>query len=57
MLQPFTPGAAAKLLDQLAVPADQRLFKHLTAEYALKPGTPLPKPEGVFPRLMTEEAA
>lgn len=57
MLQPFTPGAAAKLLDQLAVPADERLFKHLTADYALKPGTALPKPEGVFPRLMTEEAA
>ncbi len=56
MLQPFTPNAAAKLLDQLAVPADQRLFMHLTAEYALKPGTPLPKPEGVFPRLVAEVA-
>ena len=54
MLQPFTPDAAAKLLDQLAVPADQRLFKHLTAEYALVPGTQLPKPEGVFPRLVAE---
>lgn len=57
MLQPFTPGASAKLLDQLAVPKDERLFKHLTADYALKPGTLMPKPEGVFPRLMTEEAA
>ncbi len=56
MLQPFTPDAAAKLLDQLAVPADQRMFKHLTPEFALKPGTPLPKPEGVFPRLMAEAA-
>lgn len=56
MLQPFTPDAAAKLLDQLAIPADQRLFKHLTAEFALKPGTPLPKPAGVFPRLMADAA-
>ncbi len=57
MLQPFTPDAAAKLLDQLAVPENQRLFKHLAPEYALIPGTELPKPEGVFPRLMVEEAA
>ena len=56
MLQPFTPDAAAKLLDQLAVPEDQRLFKHLTAEFALKPGTPLPKPQGVFPRLIADAA-
>lgn len=54
MLQPFTPGAAAKLLDQLAVPADERMFKHLAAEFALKPETALPKPEGVFPRLVKE---
>ncbi|MCB2081370.1 MAG: methionine--tRNA ligase, partial [Rickettsiales bacterium] len=51
LLQPFCPLAAGKLLDQLAVPEDERSFAHLTAEYALKPGTPLPKPEGVFPRL------
>ncbi len=57
MLQPFTPDAASKLLDQLAVPEDQRMFKHLTEEFALKPSTPLPKPAGVFPRLMVETAA
>ncbi len=56
MLQPFTPDAANKLLDQLAVPENERLFKHLTAEFALKPGTPLPKPQGVFPRLMADVA-
>lgn len=54
MLQPFTPDAAAKLLDQLAVPAGERLFKHLTPAFALKSGTELPKPEGVFPRLVAE---
>ncbi len=57
MLQPFTPDAAAKLLDQLAVPEGERLFKHLTAEFALKPGTALPKPMGVFPRLLADTAA
>lgn len=56
-LQPFCPTAASKLLDQLAVPAGERTFAHLTAEYALKPGTPLPAPEGVFPRLQAEEKA
>ena len=54
MLQPFTPDAAAKLLDQLSVPENKRLFIHLSPEHALVPGTALPKPEGVFPRLMAE---
>lgn len=57
MLQPFCPGASAKLLDQLAVPENERSFAHLTADYALKPGTPLPKPEGVFPRIQLKEEA
>lgn len=52
MLQPFVPDSAAKLLDQLAVPADARSFEHLRPEHALKPGTGLPKPEGVFPRFV-----
>ena len=56
MLQPFTPDAANKLLDQLAIPENQRLFKHLTAEFSLTPGAALPKPEGVFPRLIAEAA-
>ncbi len=54
MLQPFTPDAAAKLLYQLAVAPEARSFRHLTPAAALKPGTELPKPEGVFPRLMAE---
>lgn len=52
MLQPFMPDAAAKILDQLAVPADERNFAHLTTSYRLKPGTPLPAPVGVFPRFV-----
>jgi methionyl-tRNA synthetase len=50
LMQPFVPAAAAKLLDQLAVPEDQREFKHLTEEFALKGGITLPAPSGVFPR-------
>lgn len=52
MLQPFTPQAAAKILNQLAVPQDKRMFEHLKAKYALVPGTALPVPEGVFPRIV-----
>jgi methionyl-tRNA synthetase len=59
MLQPFMPDSAAKLLDQLAVPANKRTFKFLISGQGgeLVPGTPLPKPEGVFPRLVVEAAA
>src|SRR5487761_897002 len=51
LAQPFVPQAAAKLLDQLAVPDDfgYRRFSALEA-HPLKPGTQLPKPVGVFPR-------
>ena len=48
LTQPFMPDASAKLLDLVAVPQDQRAFADL--ETRLVPGTPLPKPEGVFPR-------
>lgn len=57
LLQPFCPTAAAKILDQLAVPEDERMFKHLTEKYALEPGTELPKPEGVFPRFEEKKEA
>lgn len=52
MLQPFTPSACQKLLDQLEVPKEKRQFKHLTSTDALVPGTVLPMPEGVFPRII-----
>jgi len=56
-LQPFMPTATAKMLDQLSVPQDQRDFLHLSAASALKAGTALPAPEGVFPRLEVKAAA
>ena len=59
LLQPFTPDAAGRILDQLAVSEDKRRFADLGEAGALTPGTELPKPEGVFPRYVekAEEAA
>jgi methionyl-tRNA synthetase len=50
MVQPFIPGSAAKLLDLLAVPTGERQFVHAGDAFALKAGTQLPEPQGVFPR-------
>jgi methionyl-tRNA synthetase len=57
LIAPFMPDAMGKLLDQLAVPADERNFAALTPEHALKSGTPLPAPQGVFPRYVEPEPA
>src|SRR5579883_3315464 len=54
LLQPFMPGSMAKLLDQLAVPADARDFAALGR--ALTADTPLPAPAGIFPRFVEEGA-
>jgi methionyl-tRNA synthetase len=48
------PQSMAKLLDQLAVPADARDVAALDA--ALKPGAALPPPQGIFPRYLEEGA-
>jgi methionyl-tRNA synthetase len=55
LTQPFVPGAAAELLDQLGVPADARRFADLAVE--LPPGRPLPPPRGIFPRFVDADAA
>ncbi len=52
VIQPFMPGSMAKLLDQLAVPAEARSFAAL--DKALTPGMALPAPSGVFPRYVEE---
>jgi methionyl-tRNA synthetase len=54
LIQPVMPQAAAKLLDQLGLGASERGFDRLGPAGALKPGTPLPKPEGVFPRYVDD---
>lgn len=56
--QPYIPESAGKLLDQLNVPADERTFAHLGPDNRLRAGTPIDKPQGVFPRLeMQSEGA
>lgn len=50
LTQPLVPEASTRILNQLAVPQDQRTFAHL--ETALAAGKPLPTPEGVFPRFV-----
>jgi methionyl-tRNA synthetase len=54
LTQAFMPDASARILDQLAVPNEARSFGHLSEAGALRPGTPLPLPSGVLPRLATE---
>ena len=54
ILQPFMPDSCGKMLDQLGVTAEARGFDDLTNP--LTPGTELPKPIGVFPRLVEEAA-
>jgi methionyl-tRNA synthetase len=55
LVQPVVPSSAAKLLDQLALPAGARDFAGLAKPLA--PGVKLPKPEGVFPRYVEAETA
>jgi methionyl-tRNA synthetase len=54
LTQPFMPDSCNRLLDQLAVPADQRQFSALREPLAS--GTALPKPTGVFPRFVETAA-
>lgn len=51
LAQPIVPTAAAHLLDQLAVPHDERNFAALSCA-PLVPGTRLPKPKAIFPRII-----
>ncbi|MCA8909397.1 MAG: methionine--tRNA ligase [Rhodospirillaceae bacterium] len=55
LAQPVMPDAMARLLDQLGVAEDARSFAALADGVALVPGTPLPKPQGVFPRYVDPE--
>ena len=54
--QPVVPDSAAKVLDQLKIPADQREYAHIHDDYALG-SVAIDKPEGVFPRIVLEEEA
>jgi methionyl-tRNA synthetase len=52
LVQPVMPESAAKLLDQLGQPPDERSFSAVSSR--LEPGTVLPAPSGVFPRYQQE---
>jgi methionyl-tRNA synthetase len=54
LCQPYVPESAGKLLDLLAVPEGARGFDHVGDAHALVPGTPLPVPQGVFPRYVEQ---
>jgi methionyl-tRNA synthetase len=52
LVQPVMPVSAAALLDQLGQPSGKRDFTAIGTRLA--PGTPLPQPEGVFPRYQAQ---
>ncbi|OYX13794.1 MAG: methionine--tRNA ligase [Rhizobiales bacterium 32-66-8] len=56
LIQPVMPASAAKLLDLLAIPAEERDFSRLQG-HRLAAGVTLPTPVGVFPRHVDPEAA
>jgi methionyl-tRNA synthetase len=55
LAQPFMPAAAAKLLDLLAVPAEQRAFLALGGGHRIAAGSKLPAPVAVFPRYVESD--
>ncbi len=57
VVQSVVPESAVKILTQLKIAEDQRDYSFVSKEYALKGGTEIDQPEGVFPRLETSEKA
>ncbi|MGH6770779.1 MAG: methionine--tRNA ligase [Xanthobacteraceae bacterium] len=55
LCQPFIPESAAKLLDILAIPADERAFSNLGGGRRIAAGATLPPPSPVFPRYIEKE--
>jgi methionyl-tRNA synthetase len=47
---PFMPSSAAKLLDLLAIPDNERVFACLGGQHRIAAGAALPAPAPVFPR-------
>lgn len=50
-MQAFVPASAARLLDQLGVPQENRMISDSKVSACLKPGLELPVPQGVFARI------
>jgi methionyl-tRNA synthetase len=55
LAQPFMPAAAGKLLDLLAVPAEERGFGALGGGQRIAAGAKLPPPVAVFPRYVESD--
>jgi methionyl-tRNA synthetase len=57
LAQPVMPASAAKLLDLLAVPAEEREFSELGGGRRIAAGAVLPAPSAVFPRYVDSEGS
>jgi len=57
LAQAAMPMSAGKLLDLLAIPAEERGFAALEGGKRIAPGSALPAPQGVFPRYIEPETA
>lgn len=57
LAQPFMPESARKMLDLLAIPAEERDFSFLGGAWRIRAGRQLPAPSPVFPRYVEREAA
>ena len=57
LASPFMPDSCGKLLDQLAVSADNRDFTTLDDQIHIVSGATIPQPVGVFPRYQPAEQA
>jgi len=55
LTQAYMPTSSAVLLDQLEIPPTHRTFAHWGRDHALKAGTAIPTPQGVFPRYVEVE--
>ena len=50
LAQPVMPESMGRMLDLVASPMAERSFAHVDGAFAIKPGTALPAPQGIFPR-------
>ena len=57
LVQPVVPASAARLLDQLAVPADARSFAALDEGAAFRPAPRCRSPRACFRAIVEAEAA
>lgn len=55
IIQPIMPESAAKLLNLLKIPEEERGFEKLGVDHRLASGTEMEKPEGVFPRYIADK--